>query len=197
MRSSPLFLLCLLWSLVEVHSQTVYPYVDFMETTPLPNHTYIDLNLVGEEGDVSVRCRTDLSTCCNRIQGIHRGDWIPPGSEESLPLSSDTSADIYQVPGAQRVRLRRRNNGDMPSGIYRCDIPTIATHDDDISVRESVYVGLYATGGIIIVVRYHVTLYKNITMSDGLFYTIVTIVTIVTCSLKPYNIKGKLLCYQL
>ena len=37
----------------------------------------------------------------------------------------------------------------MPSGIYRCEIPTNAVHDNnDISVRESVYVGLYATGGI-------------------------------------------------
>ena len=144
----PLLLLCLLWPLVEVHTHTEYPYVDFMTTTPLPNHAYIDLNLVGEGGDVSVRCRTDLDTCCNDAQGVHRGDWIPPGSEESLPTSSDTSADIYQVQGTQRVILRRRNNANMPSGIYCCDIPTNAVHDDDdISVRESVYVGLYATGG--------------------------------------------------
>ena len=135
---------------MEVHSQTVYPYVDFMETTPLPNHTYIDLNLVGEEGGVSVRCRTDLDTCCTGAQGIHRGDWIPPDGEEGMPLSSNTSAGIYQVQGAQRVILRRRNNADIPSGIYCCNIATIAVHDDNdiVSVRESVYVGLYATGGI-------------------------------------------------
>ena len=31
---------------------------------------------------------------------------------------------------------------------YRCDIPTDAIHDDnDLSVRETVYVGLYASGG--------------------------------------------------
>ena len=36
-----------------------------------------------------------------------------------------------------------------PSGIYRCDIPTGAVHDDiDLSVRETVYVGLYVSGGI-------------------------------------------------
>ena len=145
MRSSPQLLLCLFWSLVEVHSQT-FPYVDFMGGT-LPNHTYIDLNLVGG-GDVSVRCHTDLVTCCRNGDGAHRGDCIPPGSEESLPFPDDTSADIYQVQGAQRVLLRRRNSASMPSGIYRCDIPTNAVHDDnDISVRESVYVGLYASGG--------------------------------------------------
>ena len=144
---TPSLLLCLVWSLVEVHSQTEYPYVDFMTVTPLPNHTYIDLNLVGE-GDMGVRCRTNLDTCCSDAQGDHRGDWTPPGSEESLPFVSDDSADIYQHQGAQRVILRRRNNADMPSGIYRCDIPTNAVHDDnDFSVRESVYVGFYASGG--------------------------------------------------
>ena len=141
-----LLLLNLLWYLVEVHSQTV-PYVDFMTETPLPNHTYIDLNLVGE-GSLGVRCQTDLETCCRDDDGVHHGYWIPPGSEESLPPSSNASADIYQVQGPQRVILRRRNNADMPSGIYRCDIPTNAVHDDnDLSVRESVYVGLYASGG--------------------------------------------------
>ena len=53
---------------------------------------------------------------------------------------------MYEVHGVQRVDLRRRNNADMPSGIYRCDI---AVHDDgNTSVRESVYVGLYASGGM-------------------------------------------------
>ena len=149
-RSSPLLLLCLLWSLVEVHSQTEYPYVSFMGET-LPNHAYVDLSLVGNDdsGSDSVQCHTDLDTCCTGTQDEHRGDWIPPGSEERLPLPTDASADVYEVHGAQRVDLRRRNNADMPSGIYRCDIPTNAVHDDnDISVRESVYVGLYASGGI-------------------------------------------------
>ena len=150
---TPLLLLRLLWSLVEVHSQTEYPYVSFIggDSVALPNHAFANLSLVGEVGSHSVRCHTDLSTCCRGSDGDHRGDWIPPGSDMRLPFSNDTSAGIYQVQGPlpQRVILRRRNNADMPSGIYRCDIPTNAVHDnDDISVRESVYVGLYASGGI-------------------------------------------------
>ena len=76
-----LLLLCLLWSLVEVHSQTQYPYVSFIEgpMISLPNHAYVNLSLVSEEGSHSVRCHTDLDTCCSEAQGIHRGDWIPPG----------------------------------------------------------------------------------------------------------------------
>ena len=143
-------LLCLLWSLVEVHSQTV-PYVSFMGET-LPNHAYVDLGLVGDDGSGSdsIQCHTDLSTCCSGAQGVHHGDWIPPGSEEILPFSSGHSADIYEVREHLQVDLRRRNNAGIPYGIYCCAITTNVVYDDediDISVGELVYVGLYASGG--------------------------------------------------
>jgi len=66
-------LLCLLSALVEVHSQTV-PYISFMGTN-LPNHSYVNLTLVGDamDGSDSVHCHTDLSTCCNNATGPHRG----------------------------------------------------------------------------------------------------------------------------
>ena len=144
-------LLCLLWSPVEVHSQTnTVPYVSFMGVT-LPNHAYVDLSLVGNDdsGSDSVQCHTHLSTCCTGAQGEHRGGWIPPDSEDRLPFSNDSSADIYEVYGDRRIDIRRRNDADIPYGIYRCDIPTDAVYnDDDTSVRESVYVGLYPSGGI-------------------------------------------------
>ena len=113
-------LLCLLWSLVEVHSQTV-PYVSFMGET-LPNHAYVDLSLVGDDGSGSdsVQCHTDLSTCCSDAQGVHHGDWIPPDSEQPLPFSSDPSADIYEVREHlqhSQVDLRLRNNAGIPYGI--------------------------------------------------------------------------------
>ena len=67
-------LLCLLlWSLVEVHSQTEVPYVSFRGET-LPNHGYVDLTLVGDDtGDPgnTVRCHTDLNTCCSVILRVH------------------------------------------------------------------------------------------------------------------------------
>ena len=115
----------------------------------LPNHAYVNLSLVGTSGSDSVRCHTDLDRCCSGGQGIHRGDWFAPDSDSRLPFRINAGADIYQQRGAQRVNLGHRNNANMPSGIYRCDIPTQAVHgDNDTSVRESVYVGLYATGGI-------------------------------------------------
>ena len=138
-----LLLFSVLWSLVEVHSQTA-PYVSFMNQT-LADHSYVDFSLVGDDssGSDSVQCHTDLNTCCTMPQGVHRGDWwFPDGSRLQF------NADIYEARGDQRVYLRRRNSVTSPVGIYRCGIPTIAVHDDsDISVRATVYVGLYTASG--------------------------------------------------
>ena len=145
MRAIAPLLLCLLSTLVEVHSQTV-PYVSFMGTN-LTNHSYVDLTLVGTSDGDSVQCHTDLSTCCNRAQGADRGDWYFPNGER-LQFSNGPD-DIYEQRTDQRVDLRRRNNGDT-SGIYRCAIETNAVHsndDSDNTTRETVYVGLYASGG--------------------------------------------------
>ena len=142
-----LLLLNLLWSLVEVHSQTA-PYVSFMGEI-LPNHSYVDLTLVetdNSDPSNTVRCITDLATCCTSSQGGHRGGWYFPDGDEVTTTSP--SIDIFERRGAQRVALRRRNNAMGPSGIYRCDIPTVAVHDDvDTSFGETVYVGLYSSGG--------------------------------------------------
>ena len=142
MKKAMLLLLCLLWSLVEVHSRTEYPCVSFMGET-LPNHGYVNLSLVGKMYNGSVRCNTDLETCCSGPHNVHRGNWIPPGHETKLPSPSGESA-VFQYHANKSVDLRRRNNTDIPSGIYRCDIPTNASPDRDLSV----YVGLYASGGM-------------------------------------------------
>jgi len=117
--------------------------------TNLPNHSYVDLNLVGYalDGGDSVQCHTDLSTCCNATQGADRGDWYFPNGDRLQ--FSDYPGNIYERRAAQRVDLRRSYNGDT-SGIYRCTVETNAVHSDDFSdntTRETVYAGLYASGG--------------------------------------------------
>ena len=137
------FVLFLLWCLVEVHCQTA-PYVTFMGNT-IPNHGYVDLGQVGEDasGSDSVQCHTDLETCCSGNEGPHRGDWYFPDGTR-VPFSGD----ITENRGPEIVIVRRRNNANSPTGIYRCDIPTNAVHDDDDkSVRDTVYVGLYTASG--------------------------------------------------
>ena len=133
-------LLCLLSAVVVVDSQTV-PYVSFSGTI-LANHSYVDLNLVEMNEKGSVQCHTDLQTCCNASHGADRGDWhFPDGTRLGFNAPGN---DIYEFRSAQQVDLRRRNNADT-SGIYRCTIETNATHNE--SGRETVYAGLYASGG--------------------------------------------------
>ena len=148
--------LCLgvLWSLVElVHCQQTFPYVSFMGQT-LANHSYVDISQVGNDAGVAVVCHTDLSTCCRAAQGIHRGDWYFPDGDR---LPTPDGSPIIESRQPQRVELRR-NSGTEPTGLYRCDIPTNAVHhDDNDNIRDTVYVGLYASdSGKLISVLKHI-----------------------------------------
>ena len=142
-------LLCLLlWSLVEVHSQTEFPYVSFMGET-LPNHSYVQHTREGRPDDPlyshDIVCHTDLATCCSTSEGSHRGHWYFP---DGTGLPHDGFQPIVEVRSAQQVALHPLKvffSSPFTSGIYRCDIPT---NDNDIAVKETVYVGVYATGGI-------------------------------------------------
>ena len=141
-------LLLLLLFLVEVHSQQTFPYVSFSLTGPaLDNNSYVDLSTVGSELDNSdsVVCHTDLESCCSGGQGIHRGDWsFPDGT--LLPFIGNN--DPIALGRAAQVAVIRRTTATGPTGIYRCDIPTVAVHHlTDISVGETVYVGLYPADG--------------------------------------------------
>ena len=110
----------------------------------------------GSDSD-TVQCHTDLSTCCRVEHGVHRGDWFAPGSDTRLPWHSEPG-DIYEDRQYQVVHIRRRNNPIGPTGIYRCVISTNAVHNDsDESVGETVYVGLYTSGGgrYVIHLNYH------------------------------------------
>ena len=115
MALAGLLLLGFFWSLA--HSQRV-PYVSFMGQT-LPNHSYVDLSLVGNDGSGSdsVQCITDLPTCCRGTDGPYRGDWYFPNGTR-LPFYYN--GDIYERRGSQKVDLHRRNSANSPTvGIYR------------------------------------------------------------------------------
>ena len=145
MKSISLLLLCLLWALVEVQSQTEYPYLTFRGNN-LSNHSYVDITEVGnvKSGDDSntIQCHNDLVDCCADSQELPPGDWFTP-SNTKLGRNGDIRQDRdgHGSPGGV-VHLRRRNNANGPTGIYRC---VIATNDD--SDGETLYVGLYGSEG--------------------------------------------------
>ena len=147
MRAIPLLVLSLLLSLVEeVHCQQTFPHVSFMNEN-LADHSYVDITTVGSyvPHGVTVLCHTDLSMCCSNTEGLHRGDWYFPNGI-ALPFWRP-SLPISEGRGAQLVAIHR-TTATVPTGIYRCDIPTVLVHNDtDIFVRETVYVGLYGADG--------------------------------------------------
>ena len=98
-------------------------------------------------GSDSVQCRTDLTSCCTGglSDSTDRPDWYFPNNGSGVRFMND-GGDIYQDREARRIDLRRRNNVLSPSGIYRCEIPTGDTNN---FVRETVYVGIYSSGGIV------------------------------------------------
>ena len=146
MKSTPLLLLCLLSSLMEVNSNETFPHVTFMGNT-LSNNSYVDLRLVGEnKGSDTVQCHTDLDTCCRQDQGIHRGDWFAPDNDTRLPFPNENPVNFYEDRQNRVVHLLRKNNANGPSGIYRCVIATNAVHNYiHHFLGEMVYVGLYTS----------------------------------------------------
>ena len=133
-----------------VLSQTAeFPYVSFMGET-LPNHSYVDLSLVGNgTSNDRLVCHTDLTTCCTSTQGAGHGDWYFPDGKRLQMFRNDSANDpLVMEKGAQQVEVYRReevNGTAPPSGIYRCDIETIEHNDNasNTTAQRAVYVGLY------------------------------------------------------
>ena len=123
----------------------------------IPNHAYVNLSLMMYPGDddttadisSTVICHTDLTTCC-RGGGSNQGNWYFPDGVNPLP-GAGFNNENQEHPIAQRkqdqlIRLQRGSTttGTVPSGIYRCDVETVAANN---TVREMVYVGVYGSGG--------------------------------------------------
>ena len=139
MKSAVLYLLCIL---VEVYSQTA-PYITFMGET-LQNHSYVDLNLVGEadDGSDSVQCHTDLDTSTT-TDSQHTGHWYHTGPNAEWSQLPTGGKPLYEVHSAHRVDLRHLLG--YYNAVYRCSVETVAVNGE--AARESVYVGLYTSTG--------------------------------------------------
>ena len=144
-----ILLLSFLGSLVEVNSQTQYPYVT-LRGQVLPNNSYVDILDVGEhrgDPDNSLTCHTNLDTCCHKTNGIHRGSWYSPNHNLVGLVTSSSGDDVRQIRGTQNVSLYNRQDSIDSSqvGIYSCVIDVL---DDDYEiVKKEIYIGIYNSEG--------------------------------------------------
>ena len=132
-------LLCFLLSLAEMHAQT-FPSMRF-NATILPNHSYVDFNLVGNTTDESVKCRTNLTMCTNVS---FCGDWYFPNGTRLPVDAGDSDVHVYEVHKKKYVLLRRQKS-PVVSGIYRCDIESNVVNNT--TINGTLYAGLYTDGG--------------------------------------------------
>ena len=127
----------LLLSLQENHCQRLTPYLH-LRGQNLPNHSYVDLNEVGNVSSSSLQCRTDLRNCCSSAEGSFRGDWyFPNGTRLLFPKEYG----FYEGRAAKIVNLYRNTQATSPMGSFYCKIP----YNNNNPSNETLYVGLYNT----------------------------------------------------
>ena len=141
---------------VECQADPVAPYITFGGSV-LQNHSYIDLYQIGSTVSDGVQCHTDLTTCCNSSFGSHSGQWFSYASGITLgdrPYFPGRNIPLYRRGFQQGLALLSASSfapAHSVNGLYRCDIDTNASTDGgsntDVSLRESVYVGIYIRGG--------------------------------------------------
>ena len=163
-----MLLAVLLWPLVEVHSQTTFPYTSLgskafpykshvehtlvgkrsnglesvylsLNGSIIPNHGYVVISDIGTANDdTALLCITNRPPTGSGDSG---GKWFAPDGTAVHHTRND-------VPGVRRnrgpmvVRLYRDTaTGPPAEGIYYCQIL------DDTNTLQTIHVGLYSNGG--------------------------------------------------
>ena len=109
----------------------------------IPNHGYVEISDIGFSDNTALLCHTN-KPAVNSANPNSEGDWFAPNG---TIVGNVGSTD---VPGFERnrdpmlVRLKR-NSGTPDEGIYQCDV------NDATETPQTVYIGLYNTGGGIII----------------------------------------------
>ena len=155
----------LFWSLVEVHSQTVYLSLNH---DIIPNHGYVVISDIGSTNDNALLCITNRPATESGSSNSG-GDWFAPDGDKVGGIGSTT------VPGFERNRapmiVRLRRNSDTPEqGIYHCEV-----EDADL-ITQSLYVGLYNSDGgkSIVIIGIHLYILftaGNISLPYGMTFT--------------------------
>ena len=106
----------------------------------IPNHGYVVISDIGTtNGETALLCHT------NYLPGgaTTGGNWYGPDGGPVSSFASVDSADFVSTNGPGVVRLIRNSaaTSTPTEGIYRCQVK------DDTLTLQTVYVGLYNSGG--------------------------------------------------
>ena len=103
----------------------------------IPNHGYVMISDIGSTNDNALLCITNRPATFGSNSG---GDWFAPDGDEVGSFSDPNVQGFGRNRAPMLVRLL--NKGGTPEqGIYYCVV------DDTGGVTQTVYVGLYNSGG--------------------------------------------------
>ena len=104
----------------------------------IPNHGYVNISDIGSSDTTALLCHTNRPPHPGSVTS--GGDWFAPDGYRVGNIAS-TDVPFLRNRGPMVVRLRRNNDSDPDDGIYQCSV------NDATETTQSVYVGLYSTGG--------------------------------------------------
>ena len=97
------------------------------------NNSIVAINDIGE-GDNALLCVTDKPDCCKPPNGLLQGDFYYP--DNTLVRNHAQSYSLYRDRGPQVIRLNRRSDVLLITGVYRCEIP------DFTGWNRSIYINI-------------------------------------------------------
>ena len=112
----------------------------------IPNHGYVMISDIGSTDDTALICHTNRPGNITDIASDKNsgGDWIAPNGRRVGFGDMSSIPGFIRRRGPMMVRLLRNTATGTPSeGIYHCLV------EDDTLTEQTVYVGLYNSGGII------------------------------------------------
>ena len=97
------------------------------------NNSVVAINDIGQ-GNNTLLCVTDKLDCCKPRNGTLQGEFYYPNN--TLVRNQAQNDSLYRNRGPQVIRLNRKNDVVVPTGIYRCEIP------DSTGKNRSIYINV-------------------------------------------------------
>ena len=125
----------------------------------IPNHGYVKISAIGSSNTTALLCHTDGSAS--------GGDWFAPDGTRVGGISDNDVPGVRRSRGPMLVRLIR-NSGTPDEGMYQCDV------SDATETPQTVYVGLYNTGGGMYILQVHSVTHLSLFTVSTIFIALST-----------------------